>query len=403
MRFPRLLTLLLFLAAALALPAANPPPPTPASPETQAQLSEAFSRRLEQSRLQSQALTFDLFTPELDTAFTTPDGQTAVLWLALRDDDGAPAGRRARPGRWRTSPPAGWQVLLPGDPGWDETLAALPPGILPLEKSPAPAGAGRVPHHPRRRRPHRLLPALPRRHRPLAGRLHQPLPIHPRTGLPLLRLRVLPLRLRLHRRRSLPPAGLQGGQRWLPRATAAPTAAPLCTNYIVLFNETDQAYQIYLHLANGTIPDALTPGTAVAARPVSGRQRRHRLQHLAACPLHGHQQHLDGQRRLLLGPLHRHPLCRRGHQQRHPPHLLRGHAISTSMTGPPSAWAAWPTRATRPTTGTSRATSAPSPHRHPHPPGSPAPPSPPATTRSWMSPPTSATTSASPPCAWSPE
>ncbi|HBY08917.1 MAG TPA: hypothetical protein DEH22_14490, partial [Chloroflexi bacterium] len=38
---------------------------------------------------------------------------------------------------------------------------------------------------------------------------------------------------------------------------------PSCTNYIVLYNSSDQAYQIYLHLAYGTIPNKLTPGTWV--------------------------------------------------------------------------------------------------------------------------------------------
>ena len=36
-----------------------------------------------------------------------------------------------------------------------------------------------------------------------------------------------------------------------------------CTNYIVLHNASEGTYQIYLHLANGTIPNKLTPGTAV--------------------------------------------------------------------------------------------------------------------------------------------
>lgn len=80
-------TLILLIAAALLLLAAGNSPPIPASAETQADLSAAFNRRL-QSYPEVNSLVFDLFTPELDTAFTSPDGKTAVLWLALRDDSG---------------------------------------------------------------------------------------------------------------------------------------------------------------------------------------------------------------------------------------------------------------------------------------------------------------------------
>ena len=81
----RFLTPILLIAAALLLTASEDPPPMPASAETQADLSASFYRRLD-SDPEVNMLAFDLFTPELDTAFTSPDGKTAVLWLALRDD-----------------------------------------------------------------------------------------------------------------------------------------------------------------------------------------------------------------------------------------------------------------------------------------------------------------------------
>ena len=132
----RFLTLIPLIAAALLLPAAENPPPIPASAETQADLSGAFYHRL-QSDPGVNSLIFDLFTPELDTAFTSPDGMTAVLWLALRDDSGRLLATEPGLAIAHLSE-EGWQVLLPGDPGWEETLTTLPKEMLPLELRSAP-------------------------------------------------------------------------------------------------------------------------------------------------------------------------------------------------------------------------------------------------------------------------
>ena len=136
MRLNRLLTLLVLIAAMLLLTAASDPPPTPASAETEAELSSALTRRL-QDKTDGRLLTFDLFTPELDAAFTSSDGSLAVLWLALRDGSGRLLATEPGLALARLSE-KGWQVLLPGDTGWEETLTALPEGMLPLEHSPAP-------------------------------------------------------------------------------------------------------------------------------------------------------------------------------------------------------------------------------------------------------------------------
>ena len=133
-RFP---LLILVIAAALLLPTGDNPPPDPASAETQADLLAAFYSRLH-SDPGVNLLSFDLFNPELDTAFTSPDGTKAVLWLALRDDSGRLLA--TEPGfavAHRSDD--GWYVLLPGDPGWEETLNNLPAGMLPLELKMPPA------------------------------------------------------------------------------------------------------------------------------------------------------------------------------------------------------------------------------------------------------------------------
>ena len=136
MNLHRFLFLILLPVLILFMPAAGDPPPVPASAATQVDLSAAYFERLQRDPA-GDALVFDLFTPELDTAFLSPDGETAVLWLALRDD----SGRRlaTEPGLalaflWGDD----WQVLLPGDPGWEERLATLAQdGMLPPELSPA--------------------------------------------------------------------------------------------------------------------------------------------------------------------------------------------------------------------------------------------------------------------------
>jgi hypothetical protein len=137
MRLNHFLTLLLLIAALFLPSAASDRPPTPATPETEAELSAALSQRL-QSKQGTKMLTFDLFTPEVDAAFITPDGGTAVMWLALRQDSGRRLATEPGLALARRSD-QGWQVLLPGDPGWEATLAALADGMLPLEHSTAPA------------------------------------------------------------------------------------------------------------------------------------------------------------------------------------------------------------------------------------------------------------------------
>ncbi len=165
----RISTLLFIIAAFLLLPAANDPPPTIATAEVEAELSAAFNARLE-SDTALQALPADLFTPEIDTAFISPDGQTAVIWVALRDGTGRILG--TEPGLLlATRTDSGWQVLLPGDASWDQTMATLPEGMLPAEQSPmlqtdfyfAQCGATSLDW---------LLPALGGWYNSLAGRVH---------------------------------------------------------------------------------------------------------------------------------------------------------------------------------------------------------------------------------------
>jgi hypothetical protein len=255
-RFP---TLILLIAVALLLPAADNPPPIPASAETQAELSEAFNRRL-QSNPEVNSLVFNLFTPELDTAFTSPDGKTAVLWLALRDDSGRLLATEPGLAIAHLSE-EGWQVLLPGDPGWEESLDTLPEGMLPLELKRAPenislgtnASSGPLTGY--------YLPYAAGTSRWLEGSISH-FQYIPELGYPSCSDVYCRYAYDFTDAWHFPLLASKDGTMIAARDSCY-DGDPNCTNYIVLHNSSDQAYQIYLHLAHNTIPDKLTPGTMV--------------------------------------------------------------------------------------------------------------------------------------------
>ncbi len=256
MRHYRTLILLLSILTAFLLSASSDPPPQPATAETQAELSAAFTRRLEGPGIKS--LTFDLFDPEVDVAITSPDGKTAVLWLALRDD----AGRllATEPGlALATRTDDGWQVLLPGDPGWEEALAALPEGMLPAELSPAPEGVTLQANV------NTLygyyLPYAAGTARWLEGSISHFQSI-PELGYPSCSAEFCRYAYDFTDTWHFPLLASKDGTVFGSRDTCA-DGSPTCTNYIVLHNSGDGAYQIYLHLAYGTIPDKLSNGASV--------------------------------------------------------------------------------------------------------------------------------------------
>lgn len=251
------LVLIIFLFASFFLTAASSTPPTTAPPEIEADLSDAFFNRIaDQKSIQS--LTFDLFNPELDAAFLSPDGNTATLWLALRDDSGR---------LMKTEPgfvvailtPDGWQVMLPGDPGWDETLSALPEGMLPLELSPVPdslettAVTQAVTGY--------YLPWAAGTYRWLEGSISH-FQSFPERGYPSCSIETCRYAYDFTDAGHFPLLASRDGYVYASRDSCS-DGDPYCTNYIVLLNSGENIYQLYLHMAHGTIPDKLTPGTAV--------------------------------------------------------------------------------------------------------------------------------------------
>lgn len=253
----KILILFIILTASFFSIAAAETPPEPASPQTRADLSDAFFQRIEGDG-GSSLLTFDLFHPELDSAFLSPDGKTAVLWLALRDDTGRILS--TEPGFAVAALTAdGWQVMLPGDPGWEETLAALPEGMLPVELSPAPDSVEIT----------AVTEALTGYYLPYAAGTSRWLEgsishfqSFPARGYPSCGYDYCHYAYDFTDQGHFPLLASKGGYVYASRDTCI-DGDSYCTNYIVLKNSGEEIYQIYLHLSNGTIPDKLTPDTAV--------------------------------------------------------------------------------------------------------------------------------------------
>ena len=207
-----------------------------------------------------QALPADLFTPEIDTAFISPDGQTAVIWVALRDATGRVLG--TEPGLLlATKMDSGWQVLLPGDASWDQTLAALPAGMLPAERSPMPETASISPNAE--------LQALTGYYLPWAGGTTHWLEgsiIHFQQinlwGYPSCTITDCRYAYDFTDNGHFPLVASKDGT-VVNSSDACSDGVETCTNYIVLSTNGNAPFQIYLHLSHGTIPDKLTPGTLV--------------------------------------------------------------------------------------------------------------------------------------------
>lgn len=251
---------LVFALILLALGTAPAEPPLlPAADETRAELAAAFYDRLG-STGNNHPLTFDLFTPELDEAFITADGNAAVLWLALRDDSGRLLA--TEPGlvlaRRR---PTGWEVLLPGDPAWDELLTTLPENALPAELQPRPAGVTLSDATIQAPLTGYYLPYAAGTARWMEGSISH-FQSFPQRGYPSCSIDYCRYAYDFTDSGHFPLLASKEG-RVVGTKDSCADGNPYCTNYIVLYNPGENTYQIYIHLANGTIPDKLTAGTWV--------------------------------------------------------------------------------------------------------------------------------------------
>lgn len=255
----KILLSILLIIAAFSLISASNPPPTPASADLQVELFEAFTRRLQENPA-DKSITFDLFTPELDTAFISLDGKTAVLWLALRDDYGRILA--TEPGLvLATSTSNGWQIILPGDNAWDTTMAAIPQDMLPVEKQSAPSQPEMDAVIAEDAHSGYYLPYAAGTSRWLEGSISHFQSI-PELGYPSCTIEYCRYAFDFTDQTHFPLLASKAGTVFASRDTCS-DGNEGCTNYMVLQNSSDGTYQIYLHMAHGTIPDKLTPGRSV--------------------------------------------------------------------------------------------------------------------------------------------
>ena len=183
-----------------------------------------------------------------------------MLWLALRDDTGRILATEPGLALGRLSDD-GWQVLLPGDPGWEAVLTSLPDNLLPYMLAPAHPNTAADSTASNAPLTGYYLPYAAGTERWLEGSISH-FQYIPELGYPSCSEVYCRYAYDFTDAWHFPLLATKAGSVVASR-DSCPDGNPNCTNYIVLYNASDQAYQIYLHLAYGTIPNKLTPGTKV--------------------------------------------------------------------------------------------------------------------------------------------
>ena len=247
----------LYLLAALLVSAASPPPQIATDTDKQA-LWAAYQARYTQFLAETEDDPIaSLFEPILDEAFISPDGKIAVLWLALRDFNGQILA--TEPGvALATLTRCGWQVLLRGDPGWEQILSQLPEGYMPAELQPANVQAPTG--NPQTIWGYYLPYVAGTAHKLEGSVLH--FNYYPPLGYPSCEPEYCRYAYDFTDVGHFPLVAARAGT-VVSLCDSCPDGYTGCTNYIVLQGVADGAYQIYLHLAYGTVPNHLVSGVTV--------------------------------------------------------------------------------------------------------------------------------------------
>ena len=237
---------------------ADPPPPQIASEAVKQELWTAYQQRCEQFlAANSDDPISNLFEPVLDEAFITADGKTAVIWLAMRDYSGRMLG--TEPGiALAILSTDGWQVLLRGDPGWEEVVSLMPEGFLPAEFQPANPKAPNA--SPQTIWGYYLPYVKGTAHKLEGSVLH--FHDYPPLGYPSCGQDVCQYAYDFTDAGHFPLISARAATVVSSR-DSCPDGNTYCTNYIVLQDVVGGAYQIYLHLAYGTVPDHLVQGVYI--------------------------------------------------------------------------------------------------------------------------------------------
>lgn len=239
--------------------ASDTPPPIPASQGIRDSLLKSYLTELEEDHSIQLNSGQDFFTPYFDEVFISGDGNSAMIWIALRDSNGIVLA--TEPGlilaRLEKS---GWKIVFPGDAQWGATLAAFPSRNIPAEHSPSPQSSSAADLQINALTGY-YLPYVAGTARWLEGSI---LHFHnfPVRGYPSCSKEACQFAYDFTDHGHFPLIASKEGTVVVSRDSCADGNSN-CTNYIVLRNSADAYYQIYLHLAHGTIPDSLTPGVLV--------------------------------------------------------------------------------------------------------------------------------------------
>jgi len=251
------LLVLALLALLFGVSASTSPPEVAAEAEKLA-LWAAYQQRFSQylSSNLSDPLS-GLFEPVLDEAFISEDGQTAVLWLALRDSNGRILA--TEPGIVLAVKSAdGWNALLRGDPGWDEALSRIPESLFPEDFQSSNSQTSS--ESPQAIRGYYLPYVKGTAHKLEGSILH--FHNYPPLGYPSCSEQACHYAYDITDVGHFPLVAARAGTVISLRDSCA-DGNPNCTNYIILQDVVGGAYQIYLHLAYGTIPNHLAAGSYI--------------------------------------------------------------------------------------------------------------------------------------------
>lgn len=254
-----LLFVLLVPSFAFASPLIQSPPPTVASDLEAEALWQAYQARYQQDKtLYADDPLANLFEPVLDSAFVSADGKTGMLWLALKDYTGRIIA--TEPGVvFAIRQNEGWQIVFSSDKEWAEIKASLPEDFLPdaFQTAPenAPENTINVPLTGY------YLPYVAGTSHRLEGSI-----LHfydfPALGYPSCTAEFCRYAYDFTDVGHYPLVASKAGLVVAFRDDCT-DGSTSCTNYIVLQDTVGSAYQIYLHLANNTIPNYITTGTFV--------------------------------------------------------------------------------------------------------------------------------------------
>jgi len=242
------------------------PAPALAAVEIPADLQAAFQASLAQLPEEIAQLPYEAF---IDNVIYSKDGTSAVLWLGFRDaatgeviagEPGLALARRTAAGAAQPLSFSGWSVTLPASQRWAETFAALPADLVTPElemfagvnQPDAPQAAGQVFSG-------YLLPWANGKAVRLSGSIWHVWGVG--ASCPTACLYAFDFADGT----MFPLLAAKGGT-ILGAYDGCPNGSTSCTNYITIkdTSTTPVTYQIYLHLAQNSIPAALK----VAGAPV---------------------------------------------------------------------------------------------------------------------------------------